>query len=170
MKPEGTTIRLAGSADLPQLIAISHAASSAHAPVAGSAALPHAPAQWTRRQWLDIFDSQNPQRLAWIARCPASPEDVGFLVAQCGSPDWELENIAVLPGFRCQGIGSALLSALLEEARIRRAERILLEVRVSNLSAIRLYTQADFQRLARRSGYYQNPPEDALIYEYLVAA
>jgi ribosomal-protein-alanine acetyltransferase len=179
-------IRLATTADLPQLVAISNSAGSA--------------AHWSPQQWLDIFHSQIPARLAWIAEqperrrvprarpqssiadgCPTfaaapaakvgdheapAPEafDVGFLVAQCGSPEWELENIAVLPAFRRRGVGAALLSALQEEARTRHAERILLEVRASNQSAICLYTQAAFQLLARRRDYYQNPTEDALLF------
>jgi ribosomal-protein-alanine acetyltransferase len=166
-------IRLATPADLPQLVAISEATDSA--------------AHWTRQQWLDIFDSQIPARLAWIAWSASddanedstgdAAEDaaahgpahgVGFLVAQCGSPEWELENMAVLPAFRRRGVGAALLSALLGQARARHAERILLEVRVSNRSAIRLYEQGGFQRLARRPGYYRNPAEDALIFVHLL--
>jgi ribosomal-protein-alanine acetyltransferase len=153
-------IRLASQSDLPQLMAISEAAGSA--------------AHWTRQQWLDIFHSQIPARLAWIAwfsnngasndSSDDADDAIGFLVAQCGSPEWELENVAVLPTFRRKGVGAALLSALLAEARARQAERILLEVRASNLSAIRLYAQAGFQRLAIRRGYYQNPAEDALIF------
>jgi ribosomal-protein-alanine acetyltransferase len=171
-------LRLATPADLPQLVAISNSAGSA--------------AHWSPQQWLDIFHSQIPARLAWVAEQPErrrlprtrlrssfegeegeqeapdlgmhSPPAAGFLVAQCGSPEWELENIAVLPAFRRHGVGAALLSALLEQARARRAERILLEVRASNQSAICLYTQAGFQLLARRQGYYQNPAEDALLF------
>lgn len=168
-------IRLATPADLPQIVAISNSAGSA--------------AHWSPQQWLDIFHSQSPARLTWIAeqperrrlprtRLPSSleagvgvqeaPEPevyaVGFLVAQCAGPEWELENIAVLPAIRRRGVGAALLSALLQEACDRRAERILLEVRASNQSAIHLYTQAGFQLLARRRDYYQNPTEDALLF------
>ena len=152
-----TSIRLAAPSDLAQLVAVSEAAGSA--------------AHWTRPQWLDIFHSQNPPRLAWIAERPQDLETsaVGFLVVQCGSPEWELENMAVLPAFRRRGVGAALLAALLQEARTRQAERILLEVRASNLSAIRLYGQAGFQPLARRPGYYRNPAEDALILVHLLS-
>jgi ribosomal-protein-alanine N-acetyltransferase len=147
-------IRLASPVDLPQLVDISQAAACA--------------AQWTPRQWQDIFHSQFPPRLAWIACKESTGDSAGFLVAQCGSPEWELENLAVLPHYRRQGIGAALLSALLAQARARQAERVLLEVRVSNLSAIRLYGQGGFQLLARRPGYYQNPEEDALLFEHLL--
>jgi [ribosomal protein S18]-alanine N-acetyltransferase len=140
-------IRPAIEADLAQLVAISDAAEGA--------------AHWSRQQWLDIFHSQIPARVAWTAW--SAEQAVGFLVVQCGGAEWELENIAVLPSFRRRGVGAALLSTLLAEARRQHAERILLEVRASNQSAIRLYRQAGFQLLGRRRGYYQNPAEDALI-------
>jgi ribosomal-protein-alanine acetyltransferase len=145
-------IRRAFLADLPQLEAISAAVTSA--------------AQWTRQQWLDIFRTQTPARLAWIAEdrnAPDQGQGIGFLVARNLGPEWELENIAVLPAFHRQGVGRALLSALLAQARARQAERILLEVRASNQPAIRLYNSSGFQLLARRGNYYQNPNEDALI-------
>jgi ribosomal protein S18 acetylase RimI-like enzyme len=167
--------------DLPQLVAISQAAIYA--------------ARWTEQQWRDIFHTQNPRRLAWMAWASgdppnrvdeasggspagrallsatpdvgrygaASPVPIGFLVAQCGGAEWEVENMAVLPSFRRLGAGSALLATLVAEAQLARAERVLLEVRPSNRPAIRLYEQANFVLLARRPGYYQDPVEDALI-------
>jgi ribosomal-protein-alanine N-acetyltransferase len=144
-------IRRADETDLPQLMAICEVASS--------------DAHWTPQQWTDIFRRQTPVRLAWIAECIAgnSVQDVGFLVAQNCGPEWELENIAVLPGFRRRGVGLGLLSVLLAQARAARAERILLEVRASNLSAVRLYNMSGFQTLGVRRDYYRNPAEDALI-------
>jgi ribosomal-protein-alanine N-acetyltransferase len=147
-------IRQAEPSDLPQLAAISEAAGSA--------------AHWTRQQWQDIFRSQTSSRLAWIAELHgpdpnSQPRAIGFLVAQTISPDWELENIAVLPAFCRQGTGRALLQALFQHASALRADRILLEVRASNLPAIRLYESSGFQLLSRRRGYYSNPTEDALI-------
>jgi ribosomal-protein-alanine acetyltransferase len=149
-------IRRAVAADLAQLIALGDQVSSA--------------AHWSQQQWLDIFHSQSPVRIAWIAE--ANPKDaerncasgspVGFLVAQCG-PEWELENIVVAAAFRRCGIGRALLSVLVDEARTRQVERILLEVRVSNHDALDLYLKSGFEQLARRSDYYRDPQEDALI-------
>jgi ribosomal-protein-alanine N-acetyltransferase len=149
-------IRLANESDLQQLKSISEAAGSA--------------AQWTGQQWLEIFRPQTPSRLAWIAEAGNAEDQIhgiGLLVAQNVGPEWELENIAVLPAYRRQGIGLGLLSALLAQARSSRAERILLEVRASNQSAIRFYEASGFQLLARRGEYYRNPVEDALILEYL---
>lgn len=165
-------VRPARETDLRQLISLSESAGEA--------------AHWSQPQWLDIFHSQSPPRLAWVAEAwviedgiedaiEASAEEshtgdparaVGFLVAQTGTPEWELENIAVLPECRRQGVARALLSALLSQAHSLLAERILLEVRASNQAAIRLYEASGFRMLARRRDYYRNPPEDAVILAY----
>jgi ribosomal-protein-alanine N-acetyltransferase len=154
-------IRLATEADLAQLAAISEAAGSA--------------AHWTAQQWQDIFHTEIPARLAWIAEdcSEGDARAYGFLVAQIGfaqngGPEWELENIAVLPEFRRRGLGRLLLSALLKHARLQGAERIFLEVRESNLEAIRLYEAAGFQQLGLRREYYLNPIEDALTLVHVI--
>ena len=151
---------MAGVDDLPKLIAMSEAAGAA--------------AHWSGQQWLDVFQTEVPARLALIAEekrgedvagAPDGPPvaDAGFLVAQVGNPDWELENVAVMGEFRRRGMGRELVAALLAYARAGDAERILLEVRASNESAIRLYEGSGFQLLGRRQGYYRDPAEDALV-------
>lgn len=45
----------------------------------------------------------------------------------------------------------------------RRIERIILEVRASNLAAQSLYRTHGFTRIARIKDYYRNPGEDALV-------
>jgi ribosomal-protein-alanine N-acetyltransferase len=41
--------------------------------------------------------------------------------------------------------------------------QIILEVRPSNMPAIKLYEAFGFERLAVRKGYYRNPSEDCLV-------
>ena len=72
-------------------------------------------------------------------------------------------NIAVAPEYRKQGIGKALIEALMEYLRQKKVIALLLEVRVSNASAIALYQKMGFEQVGRRPKYYRNPREDALI-------
>ena len=126
---------------------------------------------WTPQQWLDIFHTESPVRVAWLAEEEVGESfgrATGFLVALNGGPDWELENIAVLPEFHRQGIGLGLLRALLGEARSQLAGRILLEVRASNQAAIGFYRVNGFELLTRRRDYYTGPTEDALILVRLI--
>jgi ribosomal-protein-alanine N-acetyltransferase len=50
-------------------------------------------------------------------------------------------------------------------ARERGADTVFLEVRESNLAARRLYEKATFVEKGRRQLYYQEPEEDAIVYQ-----
>jgi ribosomal-protein-alanine N-acetyltransferase len=74
-----------------------------------------------------------------------------------------INNIAMLPGFRAQGIGTALLKQVLAEGQQLGARRATLEVRASNAAARRLYERMGFYVAGVRRNYYSDPVEDALI-------
>lgn len=77
----------------------------------------------------------------------------------------ELFYIYVSPGARRRGLADQLLAEFCEHARHDWAcERIILEVRPSNLAAQGLYAKHGFERMATRRRYYPDG-EDALIYE-----
>lgn len=71
--------------------------------------------------------------------------------------------VAVHPNYQGQGLGQALLYALLEKARQRGMERATLEVRASNQPALLLYEKFGFREAGRRRRYYEDTGEDALI-------
>ena len=75
----------------------------------------------------------------------------------------DITNVAVHPKYRKQGIGNALVNALLREALLLGISEITLEVRVSNLTAIHLYEKNGFVSEGTRKNYYEKPREDALI-------
>lgn len=74
-----------------------------------------------------------------------------------------INNVAMRPRFRAQGIGTALLQHVLAEARQLGARRATLEVRASNERARRLYERLGFYVAGVRRNYYTDPVEDALI-------
>jgi len=71
--------------------------------------------------------------------------------------------VAVHPTVQRQGLGQAMLLALLEAAYTRGLERATLEVRVTNEAAIALYQKFGFREAGRRKRYYQDTGEDALV-------
>jgi len=77
-------------------------------------------------------------------------------------PDLEghIMSIAVNREYRGNGIGSALLTEVIERLIKRGARYIGLEVRVSNEKAIKLYERFGFRRIKRIIGYYADG-EDA---------
>ena len=79
----------------------------------------------------------------------------------CG--EGSITNVAVLPNFRCNGIGKALVSAAINGAKERNCEFITLEVRKSNFPAISLYSFLGFEQVGLRKNFYSSPNEDAVL-------
>ncbi|MBQ6823618.1 MAG: ribosomal protein S18-alanine N-acetyltransferase [Clostridia bacterium] len=76
----------------------------------------------------------------------------------------DILTVGVDPDHRRMGIGSALLSALIEAFRARGGTTLFLEVRASNAPAVALYEKHGFRRVGVRRNYYQQPTEDGLVY------
>ncbi len=74
-----------------------------------------------------------------------------------------ITNIAVDPIYRCQGVGNAILEALIEYSKGNQITGMTLEVRTKNLPAHSLYSKHGFKDEAIRRGYYTNPDDDAII-------
>lgn len=84
-------------------------------------------------------------------------------LAFMGRPgDWEtsVHTIGVHPDYQGNGVGGALLVALLERADELGAP-VLLEVRTDNAPAIALYERHGFASLGVRKGYYEPSGADA---------
>ncbi len=143
------SIRKAVLADLLAIINIEQANGSA--------------AHWNASEYERLFEDSGIQRLALVAE--GAKAVAGFVIAREVATEWELENIAVAPDVQGQGIGAGLLQALLERVREAGGTKLMLEVRESNLAARRLYDGAGLRLCERRKHYYQQPPEDALLFE-----
>ena len=78
----------------------------------------------------------------------------------CGQS--ELITFAVLPEFRRQKIGEELMAEIITRCKALSVKKILLEVRESNLPAIRLYEKKGFAQIAIRQNFYEKPPENGL--------
>ena len=87
----------------------------------------------------------------------------GYIGSQTVMGETDMMNVAVHPDFRRRGVGQNLILSLVEAMRARQSHSLTLEVRASNTPAIRLYEKLGFSQVGKRSGYYRNPKEDALI-------
>ena len=116
-------------------------------------------AQWST--W-DYDRVARGEMAGWVTESE-SGEIAGFLVARRIANDLEILNFAVRLGARRQGIGAALLSEALRWGSTFSARQAFLEVRVSNLAALRFYEHHKFQVPGRRPRYYTAPIEDALV-------
>ena len=80
-----------------------------------------------------------------------------------GGTQADVLTIAVRQAYWGQGIGSALLDALLTAARERGCAEVFLEVRADNPRAHGLYLRRGFEELGVRRGYYQPSGTDAIV-------
>lgn len=116
------------------------------------------PNPWSRNSFITELKS-NP--LAHYLVAQEGDKMLGYAGIWVIFTEAHIATVAVDPRYRRQGVATALISALFEEARCRGATKITLEVRPSNTGARRLYERFGFIVRGRRKNYY--PGEDALI-------
>jgi [ribosomal protein S18]-alanine N-acetyltransferase len=80
-----------------------------------------------------------------------------------GGPEADILTLAVHPSRWGNGIGTALLEALVQEAACRRCKQVFLEVREDNPRARDLYRRHGFVEIGVRRGYYQPSGTDAIV-------
>ena len=89
------------------------------------------------------------------------------IVGYCGvhnlGGDGEITNVAVSEACRGQKIATKLLEYAMEQTMEEGVEAFTLEVRASNMPAIRLYENLGFVNGGVRKNFYENPTEDAII-------
>lgn len=119
---------------------------------------------WSR----DYFAAELGNRFAHFHVAAVVPAGaiVGYLLFWRLGGELELHKIAVGHEWQGRGAGKRLLEHFLEAGRSWGCQHALLEVRESNVAAIRLYEQHAFRLIGRRKGYYCGPSEDALVYEF----
>ena len=88
---------------------------------------------------------------------------LGYVGSQTCFEDADILNVCVAPEARRRGIAAALMRELEVRLAQKGVERITLEVRASNVPAIRLYAGLGYTQVGLRKGYYERPREDALI-------
>ena len=88
---------------------------------------------------------------------------IGFIQLEEHFEIIDLINIAVDEEYHGKNIGTKLIEYALSNTN---AEKMMLEVRESNISAIKLYEKVGFKEINRRKKYYGN--EDAIIMERII--
>lgn len=114
---------------------------------------------WSRKSLEEVLD--NP----WAFYVTAKEE--GNIVGYCGAyvilDEGDINQVAVVPAYRGQGVGRRMMQVLLKRLKQAGARAVTLEVRVSNEPAIALYEALGFQTEGIRKCFYEKPVEDALI-------
>lgn len=144
---EGITIRKMSPDDLVQVCAIENLC-------------------YTTPWSLNSFKHELTNKDAVLKVAVLNSEITGYVCIRTILDMTHLLNIAVLPQFRLRGIGSMLLNnAVGELKRLQPDATLTLEVRQTNIAAVRFYEKFGFKVTGKRTKYYQKPEDDAILME-----
>jgi ribosomal-protein-alanine N-acetyltransferase len=121
---------------------------------------PYSP--WSTAQFKEEFAGIPKTRFMSVA------EDGNTIVGYCGvfvpAPGIEADilTVAVLPDYRRQGIAKEFMRQIEAYAIEREASAMMLEVEISNESAIKLYESLGYMKISVRMDYY-GPGKDAHV-------
>ncbi len=97
-----------------------------------------------------------------VVRRPGE-EVVAYIIYWQIREDVQVNNVAVHPDCRGQGLGEAMMRYTIARSRETGATFMTLEVRQSNTAAVTLYTKMGFEIMGTRKNYYTRPDEDAYV-------
>jgi ribosomal-protein-alanine N-acetyltransferase len=117
---------------------------------------------WTLGQLRDELD-QVPDGRHYVVAANGDGRVVGYAGLAAGPDDADVVTLAVAAGQRRAGVGRALLTALVAEARRRGCRAVLLEVRSANAPARGLYARAGFAEIATRPRYYADGADAVVL-------
>lgn len=112
---------------------------------------------WSEKSFLE--ETENKLAVYLVAK------DKNKIIGYCGfwrvQDEVQITNIAVLPEYRRKGIAGELIDKMLELCADM--QRIVLEVRESNVPAIDLYKKFGFYEAGIRKRFYHSPVEDGIV-------
>lgn len=114
---------------------------------------------WSEKSFTDEMNN----KLAVYLVAKDNGKCIGYAGFWNVSGEGGITNVAVLPQYRKQGIGSMLIKTMIKTARELDIYLLTLEVRKSNIAAQGLYNKYGFDIIGERKRYYSDNGEDAWI-------
>lgn len=91
---------------------------------------------------------------------------VGFMIYELHKNRLHILNFAVHPDFRRRGVGHQMAQKLIGKLSHQRRNRILLEVRETNLAAQLFFRNVGFRAVSVVRDFYEDTIEDAYVMEH----
>lgn len=91
---------------------------------------------------------------------------VGFMIYELHKNRLHILNFAVHPDFRRTGVGQQMCRKLIGKLSSQRRNRIMLEVRETNLAAQLFFRDIGFRAISVLRDYYEDTIEDAYLMQY----
>ncbi|MCC7087411.1 MAG: ribosomal protein S18-alanine N-acetyltransferase [Pirellulales bacterium] len=91
---------------------------------------------------------------------------VGFMIYELHKSRLHILNFAVGARDRRSGVATEMVNKLIGKLSAQRRNRILLEIRETNLAAQLFFRSAGFKAVSVLRGFYEDTPEDAYLMQY----
>ena len=91
---------------------------------------------------------------------------VGFMVYELHKSRIHILNFGVGSDYRRLGVGTQMVDKLLAKLSAQRRNRLMLEVRETNLPAQLFFRENGFRAVAVLKDYYEDTPEDAYVMQH----
>jgi len=91
---------------------------------------------------------------------------VGFMIYELHKNQLHILNFAVAPEMRRNHVGQQMVDKLISKLSPQRRNKILLEVRETNLAAQVFFRQAGFRAVTVLRDFYDDTTEDAYLMQY----
>ena len=88
---------------------------------------------------------------------------VGYMIYELHKNRLHILNFGVHAGMQRQGVGRAMLDKLQSKLSTQRRNRIMLEVRETNLEAQLFFRAMGFRAVSVLKDFYEDTPEDAYL-------
>ncbi|MGW4271603.1 ribosomal protein S18-alanine N-acetyltransferase [Streptomyces sp. SID10815] len=119
---------------------------------------------WSRGMfWSELAHSRGPEATRRYVVAEQDGRIVGYAGLVATGDQGDVQTIAVARDQWGTGLGSLLLTELLRAATAFECAEVMLECRVDNVRAQRLYERFGFAPIGFRRGYYQPGNVDALV-------
>ena len=123
------------------------------------------PCGWSEKgfsEWLELNEN------AVIFGAFDGDKLIGFVNGASAFEEAELLNIAVEEEYRRQGIAQMLFDTLFQHFKGKGVERIFLEVREKNATAVGFYKKNGFEQVGLRKNYYREPADNAVVMQIVL--
>lgn len=116
---------------------------------------------WSRRSFEGELSCQS--AFSYVVKSDQVEQIVAYAFLRRVVDELHVLKIAVAPAQRGRGMATWFLNHCFTMGAQQGANSVYLEVRLSNIAAIKLYEKLGFKEIGRRSNYYPDSKEDALV-------
>ncbi|MEM9364598.1 MAG: ribosomal protein S18-alanine N-acetyltransferase [Planctomycetota bacterium] len=117
---------------------------------------------WTEDDFIRCLRQRN--CIGMVAEC--DDKVVGFMIYELHKNRLHILNFAVHSAFRRSNIGTTMINKLLGKLSLERRNRIMLEVRETNLEAQLFFKSVGFRAISVLRDFYDDTVEDAYLMQF----